>query len=267
MLIVGERINASRKAIAAAISAQDAAAIIKEAKDQKNAGAHFIDVNAGIFVDEEVRYLKWMVQTIQQEAEIPLCIDSPNPKAITEALALHKGRAMINSITDEKERYQSLIPIIKQFKPLVVALCMTDGGMPHTSDERFKIASRLIDKLTKEGVAPQDIYIDPLVMPISTDKSFGNAVLETIEKITTSFPKVNTICGLSNISYGLPSRKLINQLFLVAAMTKGLSGVIFDPLDKRIMGNLITTRALLGKDDYCGGYLTAFRAGKLDFKD
>jgi 5-methyltetrahydrofolate--homocysteine methyltransferase len=104
-------------------------------------------------------------------------------------------------------------------------------------------------------------------MPISTDKSFGNAVLETIEKITTSFPKVNTICGLSNISYGLPSRKLINQLFLVAAMTKGLSGVIFDPLDKRIMGNLITTRALLGKDDYCGGYLTAFRAGKLEFKD
>src|SRR4030042_237646 len=172
MLIVGERINASRKAIAAAISAQDAAAIKKEAIDQKNAGAHFIDVNAGVFVDEEVRYLKWMVQTIQQEGEIPLCIDSPNPKAIAEALALHKGRAMINPITDEKERYQDLIPIIRQFKPLVVALCMTDGGMPHTSDESVKLASRLIEKLTHEGVAPQDIYIDPLVMPISTDKNF-----------------------------------------------------------------------------------------------
>jgi len=267
MLIVGERINASRKPIAAAISSQDAAFIKKEAVDQKNAGAHLIDANAGIFVDEEIRYLKWLVQTIQESVDIPVCIDSPNPKAIAEALTIHKGRAMINSITDETDRYQKLIPIIKEFKPQVVALCMTDGGMPKNAEERFAIASRLIEKMTREGVKPEDIYIDPLVMPISTDKNYGNDVLKTIEKIALTFPKVNTICGLSNVSYGLPQRKIINQLFLVAAMTKGLTGVILDPLDKRIMANLVTTRALLGKDDYCAGYLTAFRGGKLELKE
>ncbi len=266
MLIVGERINASRKLIANAIVAQDSAFIKKEAVDQKNAGVHFIDVNAGIFVAEEVGYLKWLVQTIQGEVEVPLCIDSPNPKAMAEALSIHKGRAMINSITDEADRYQKLLPIIKEFRTKVVALCITDGSMPKTSLERVRIASRLIEKLTREGVAPEDIYIDPLVMPISTDKDYGKEVLNTLEKISVSFPEVNTICGLSNISFGLPSRRLINQIFLIAAMTKGLTAVILDPLDKRIMANLMTAQALLGRDEYCSQFLAAFREGKLNLQ-
>jgi cobalamin-dependent methionine synthase I len=267
MLIVGERINASRKSIADAIAAQDNAAIKKEALEQQRAGAHLIDVNAGVFINEEARYLQWLVQTIQEERDIPLCIDSPNPGAMAKALAVHKGRAMVNSITEEKERYQKLIPIIKEFRPQVVALCITDGSMPQTAEERFAIASRLIDKLMGEGVAPEDIYLDPLVMPLSTDKNNGKSVLDTLEKISTSFPRVNTICGLSNISYGLPARRLINQIFLVAAMTKGLTAVILDPLDKRIMSNLLTTEALLGKDEFCSAFLSAFRTGRLEFKD
>jgi 5-methyltetrahydrofolate--homocysteine methyltransferase len=143
---------------------------------------------------------------------------------------------------------------------------MTDGGVPTTSEGRFRIATRLIEKLTGEGVSPEDIFIDLLVMPISTDTKYGIVVLETLEKLSVSFPKVNTICGLSNISYGLPSRRLINQIFMVAAMMKGLTAVILDPLDKRIMANLITTNALLGKDEYCADYLAAFRLGKLDLK-
>ena len=166
---------------------------------------------------------------------------------------------MVNSITDEKDRFQKLLPLIKEYRPQVVGLCMTDGGMPQTSGERFAIASGLIERLTREGVSPEDIFIDPLVMPISTDKSYGKAVLDTLGKISTTYPEVNTICGLSNISYGLPSRKLINQIFVVAAMTKGLTAVILDPLDKRIMGNLVTAWALLGKDEYCSDFLTAFR--------
>jgi cobalamin-dependent methionine synthase I len=264
MLIVGERINASRKPIAEAITAQDRAFIKKEAEDQREAGAQFIDVNAGIFVGEEARYLTWLIQVIQEEEEVPLCIDSPDAKVLAAALAIHKGRAMVNSITDEKERFQKIIPLVKEHRSQVVALCMTDGGMPTTSEERFQIASRLIEKLTREGVSLEDIFVDPLVMPISTDIGYGMAVLETLEKISQTFPKVNTICGLSNVSYGLPSRKLVNQIFLVSAMTKGLTAVILDPLDRRIMANLITTDALLGRDPYCGDYLTAFRAGKLD---
>lgn len=266
MLIVGERINASRKSIADAIVAQDGALIRKEALDQLNVGAHLIDVNAGVFVGEEVKYLRWLVQTIQEVAETPLCIDSPDAKALAGALSVHKGRAMVNSITDEADRYEKMIPIIKEFRPQVVALCMTDGSVPTTSEERFQIASRLIEKLIHEGISPEDIYIDPLVMPLSTDTNDGMAVLETLEKVSRSFPRVNTICGLSNISYGLPSRRLINQIFLVAAITKGLNAVILDPMDKRIMANLITAQALLGKDEYCGEFLAAFRARKLDLK-
>jgi cobalamin-dependent methionine synthase I len=266
MLIVGERINASRKPIAAAIEANDADFIKKEALDQQRAGAHLIDVNAGVFVGQEVRYLKWLVQTIQEEGEIPLCIDSPDSNALAQALSVHKGRAMVNSITDEADRYQKMIPLIKEFRPQVVALCMTDGGMPKTAEERFRISSRLIERLVQDGVSLEDIYIDPLVVPISTDTNNGTAVLNTLERISASFPKVNTICGLSNISYGLPLRNLVNQTFLVAAMTKGLTAVILDPLDKRMMANLVTTQALLGRDEYCGGYLAAFRAGTLDLK-
>ena len=264
MLIIGERINASRKSIAEAIETEDVAFIKKEAEDQLKAGAHLIDVNAGVFLDKEMDYLSWLVKTIQAEGEVPLCIDSANPKALAKALSVHKGRAMINSITDEKDRYEKMIPVIREFRPQVVALCITDGGMPTNSNERFLIASKLVEKLTSDEVSPGDIFIDPLVMPISTDKNYGIAVLETIEQIATSFPSVNTICGLSNISFGLPSRRYVNQVFLVMAMTRQLKAVILDPLDKRIMANLIITRSLLGRDEYCEEFLTAFRTGKLD---
>lgn len=266
MLIIGERINASRKSIAEAIEAQDAAFVKKEAEDQLKAGAHLIDINAGVFIAKEAEYLKWLVKTIQGEAEIPLCIDSPNPEALVEVLSIHKGQAMVNSITDEKDRYEKMIPIIKEFRPQVVALCMTKGIMPTTSEERFRIASKLIEKLVRDGISSGDIFIDPLVMPISTDKDYGMAVIETIERVSTSFPNVNTICGLSNISFGLPSRRYVNQIFLVMAMTKGLTAVILDPLDKRIMANLIITQSLLGRDEYCEEFLTAFRTGKLDIE-
>jgi 5-methyltetrahydrofolate--homocysteine methyltransferase len=264
MLIVGERINASRKSIAMAIEAHDTDLIKEEALRQKEAGAHLIDVNAGVFVGKEAGYLKWLIQTIQESGEIPLCIDSPDVSALAEGLSIHKGRAMVNSITDEADRYKKMIPIIKEFRPQVAALCMTDGRMPTSSEERFQIASRLIEKLIHDGISPEDIFLDPLVMPISADPNSGIAVLETLERISTSFPSVNTICGLSNISYGLPSRRLINQIFLVAAMVRGLKAVILDPLDKRIMANLITTQALLGRDGYCSEFIAAYRAGKLD---
>lgn len=264
MFIIGERINASRKSIAKAIETQDADFIKKEAEDQLKAGADLIDVNAGVFIEKEADYLSWLVKTIQVEREVLLCIDSANPKALAGALSVHKGRAMINSITDEKDRYEKMIPVIREFRPQVVALCITDGGMPANSKERFLIASKLIEKLTSDGVSPGDIFIDPLVMPLSTDKNYGMAVLETIEQIATRFPNVNTICGLSNISFGLPSRRYINQIFLVMAMTRQLKAVILDPLDKRIMANLIITRSLLGRDEYCEEFLTAFRTGKLD---
>ncbi len=264
MLVVGERINSSRKGIEPAIRDRDAAFIEKEARYQVDAGAHVIDVNTATLMDEEIESLKWTVQLIQDSVNIPICIDSPNPVAVAEMIPLCKGKAMVNSITAEKERYAKLIPLIQEHKPNVVGLCMDDRGMPDSAEDRIRIASDLIGKLTKDGVPIEDIYIDPVVTPVSTDTRYGMAVLEAIEAIMKAFPGVHTICGLSNVSYGLPKRKQVNQMFLAMAMTKGLDAVILDPCDKRIMANLITTITLLGKDKFCMNYLTAFRQGKLD---
>ena len=259
MLIVGELINASRKAIAAAIEAGDAAGIQKVAQDELNAGADFIDVNAGVFVGEEVKYLEWLVKIVQEVVDAPCCIDSPDPEAIEAALAVHKGVPMINSISLEKERFDALLPVVAGADCKVVALCMSDEGMPETADQRMAIAEPLINALVQKNIELDRIYVDPLVQPVSTNHVFGRQFLEAIERITTQFPGIHTICGLSNISYGLPVRGLLNQTFMSMAIAKGLDGAIVNPLDNRMMANIYAAEALIGRDEWCGNYLQAFR--------
>ena len=261
---MGERINSSRKAVEPALRERDAEFVKKEARDQVEAGAHVIDVNTATLMEDEVESLKWAARLIQDSLDIPVCIDSPNPTAVAEVIPLCKGKPMINSITAEAERYATLIPLIQEHRPNVVGLCMDDRGMPDTAEDRIRIASDLSGRLTNDGVPLGDIYVDPVVTPVSTDTRYGMAVLDAIEAIMRAFPGVHTICGLSNVSYGLPSRKQVNQMFLVMAMTRGLDAVILDPCDRRIMANLITVMTLLGRDEFCMNYLTAFRQGKFD---
>jgi 5-methyltetrahydrofolate corrinoid/iron sulfur protein methyltransferase len=264
MLIVGELINASRRAIRAAIEAHDVEAIQKIAIDQKEAGADFIDVNAGVFVGQEPEHLKWLVETVQAAVDGPCCIDSPDPKAIETALTVHKGTAMINSISLEKDRYDALMPIVAGTDLKVVALCMSDEGMPETTDDRMAIADKLVNGLLQSNVAVENIYVDPLVQPVSTNNDFGVEFMSAIEKIISTFKGIHTVCGLSNISFGLPNRPFLNQTFMSMAIAKGLDGAIINPLDKKMMANIIAATALAGKDDYCMEYLKAFRANKLD---
>jgi 5-methyltetrahydrofolate corrinoid/iron sulfur protein methyltransferase len=264
MIIIGELINASRKAIKAAIEAQDAAAIQKVAKDQAEAGADYIDVNAGVFVGKEPDYLKWLVETVQAAVDKPCAIDSPDPAAVEAALTVHQGTPMINSISLEKERYEKLMPIIAGTDMKVVALCMSDKGMPKTVADRMQIAEELIDGLLKNNVKIENIFVDPLVQPISVENTFGVEFISAIEKIVTAWPGVHTACGLSNISYGLPARKFMNQTFMTMAIAKGLDGAIINPLDRRMMANIIAAEALAGKDSFCMNYLKAFRAGIFD---
>ncbi|UCD76980.1 MAG: methyltetrahydrofolate cobalamin methyltransferase [Desulfobacterales bacterium] len=264
MIIIGELINASRKAIGAAIEAQDAEAIQKVARDQHAAGANFIDVNAGIFVDKEPEYLTWLVKTVQEAVEGPCAIDSPNPRAIEAALSVHRGTPMINSISLEKERYENLMPIIAGTDMKVVALCMSDEGMPETVDDRLKIADRLVNGLLQNGVKVENIFVDPLVQPMSVKNHFGVEFLNAVEQIMRKFEGIHTACGLSNISYGLPVRPFLNQTFMVMAITKGLDGAIVNPLDKKMMANIIAAETLAGKDNFCMNYLQAYRAGKFE---
>lgn len=263
MLIVGELINATRKPIRVAIEARDAAAIQKTAKDQWDAGARYIDVNAGEFTGREPEYLKWLVTTVQEVVDGPCCIDSRDPKAIEAALSVHRGVAMVNSISLEKNRYDGLLPFLAGTDLKVVAQCMEDEGMPRSSSERVVVAEKLIDRLVSSHVSEDHIYVDALVQPISTSESFGVEFLNAVEEIRNRFGKVHTICGLSNISYGLPERKLLNQTFAVMAIAKGLDSLIINPLDRRMMSGIVAAEALAGKDSYCMKYIDAYRAGKL----
>ena len=264
MIIIGELINASRKAIKAAIEARDAEAIQKVAKDQDAAGADYIDVNAGVFVGQEPEYLKWLVETVQQVTDKPCAIDSPDPKAIEAALAVHRGTPMINSISLEKERYEKLMPIIAGSDLKVIALCMSDAGMPRTVDDRMKIADELVGGLLRNKVPVDNIFVDPLVQPVSVENTFGVEFISAIEKIVSAYPGIHTACGLSNISYGLPARKFMNQTFMTMAIAKGLDGAIINPLDKKMMANIIAAEALAGRDSFCMKYLKAFRAGMFE---
>jgi len=262
VLIIGELINTSRKAINEAVEKRDAGYIQKIAREQVEAGANYVDVNCGTMVYNEVETMEWLVNTIQEATEAPLCIDSPNPKALEAGLALCKyGQPMINSISDEKERFEAVLPLILKYKTKIVALLMDDTGMPETGDDRFRVAGSLYAKLTGAGVPEGDIYFDPLVKPVSSVDKAGLEVLESIRLIKERYPNVHFTCGLSNVSYGLPNRIYLNSLFVVQTMTVGMDGYILNPTDKRMMGVIYASQVLLGQDSYCMGYLTAYRKG------
>jgi cobalamin-dependent methionine synthase I len=262
MLIVGESINSSRKEINSAVGERDAAFIKELAQKQVDAGAHYLDVNCGTKVFNEPETMVWLVETILEQVQIPLCIDSPNPKAIAAVLpSLKHCQPMINSITAEKKRFQDILPLVLEYGTKIVALCMDDSGMPETASDRLKVAEGLVKELTAAGVKQEDIYLDPLVKPVSTSDKAGIEVLETIRNIKQMFPEVHLICGLSNVSYGLPNRQVLNQTFMIQTMTMGMDSYILDVLDKRLMGYIYASQALLGKDEYCMNYLTAYRSG------
>lgn len=265
MLIVGELINASRKQIRMAIENQDGDTIQQIAREQAGNGADYIDVNAGVFVGKEAEYLKWLVTTVQEAVDTPCCIDSPDPGAIEAALSVHRGTPMINSISMEKERHDALMPIIAGSDYKIVALCMSDAGMPETADARVSIAEELVSNLEKHQIPLDNMYVDPLVQPLSTNDNYGTEFLNSIERVKKQFPGIHTVCGLSNISYGLPERMLLNQTFMVMAITKGLDGAIVNPLDKKMMATIITAETLAGKDEWCAEYLQAYRQKRFEF--
>jgi len=260
VLIIGELINTSRKLIGEAVEKRDADYIRKIAADQVAAGANYVDINCGTMIFDEVETMEWLVNTVQEVVQVPLCIDSPNPKAIEAGLKLARnGQSLINSITGEKERYAEILPLVLNYKTKVVALCMDDNGMPETAEDRMAVAQNLYQNLTEAGVSEDDIYFDPLVKPVSTGDKAGQEVLDTIKLIKQKYPKVHMVCGLSNVSFGLPNRKMLNQFFMIQTMTMGMDSYILNPLDKSMMGAVQGSQTLLGNDSYCTGYLNAHR--------
>jgi hypothetical protein len=232
MIIIGELINASRKAIKAAIEAQDAAAIQQVAPTRPRPGRT---------TSTSTPASSWAKSPNTSAGWSRPCSRSPTSPAPSTArtrrpsrrpLSVHQGTPMINSISLEKDRYDKLMPIIAGTDMKVIALCMSDAGMPQTVDDRMKIADELVGGLIKNNIPVENIFVDPLVQPVSVDNTFGVEFINTIEKIVAAFPGIHTACGLSNISYGLPARKFMNQTFMTMAIAKGLDGAIINPLDK-----------------------------------
>jgi len=263
MIIIGERINSSRAKIKEAIEKRDALFLVSEARRQVEAGATFLDVNCATAEGNEEENICWAIEAVQKEVSAPFSIDSPSAKAIAAALSVNKnGKPFINSVTAEERSAREILALAKKFNTNVVALTMDDSGMPQTADERVKLAEKILNMTRTYKISDENIYFDPLVKPISSEQNQANEFLSAL-RLIKKMGSAKTVGGLSNVSFGLPQRKLLNKTFLSMAIANGIDAVIIDPLDKESMATLSAAVALLGQDDYCMNYITKFREGKL----
>jgi cobalamin-dependent methionine synthase I len=267
MLVIGELLNSTRTRVRKAIVEKDAGFISELARRQAEAGADWVDVNAGAIAEGEVENLTWMISSIRRATDVALAVDSPRASAVEAGLELAGEAGLLNSITAERERYSSLIPLVRKYRCRVVALGLDDEGMSDDPDKVYSTADALIRRLEDDGVPPESIFADPLVRPVSTDTRYGEHALSVMERIRADHPRAHIICGLSNVSYGLPQRRLVNRAFAVMAVAKGLDAVIADPLDRRLMADILAAEALTGRDEFCMNYITASRAGRFEGLD
>lgn len=264
MIIIAERINATRKRIGKAVVERDEKHIRREARIQAEAGATYIDCNAGRNPDSEIEDLKWMIGLVQDEVETPISIDSANPDAIAAGLNLVKKTPIINSVTAEKERIDKIMPLAAKSGAMLVSLCLNEGGMPVGLDDRLRAAETIVKAAEGAGIGVNRLIFDPLIVPISTDPAEVRAAIEAVRQIMTRWPGTHTTCGLSNISFGLPCRNVLNRTYLAMLVEAGLDGAIMDPTEPHMMATALAAEALVGRDEYCMEYIKAGRADKLD---
>jgi len=263
MLVIGEKINASNKSVGEAIAGKDRQFLQDLAREQDTAGSHFIDVNAGAGLgawDSAAAAMEWLVELVQEVTDKPLTIDSDVPGVIEAGLRTYRGdTVMINSVNAETERLDAIGRMAAERKALLVALVMDEGGIPDTVEARVAASERIMEHLTRLGVEEDRVYFDPLVLPISVDAGQGLVTLRTIERIKALFPSSKTVMGLSNISYGLPRRGMINRAFLLMAAAAGLDAAILNPLDSKMMSIVKVGDMLTAKDPACKGFIRAHR--------
>ena len=265
MLVIGELINATRKAVKEAVVNKDAAFLQDLARQQDEAGAHYIDVNVATGKgkqEEEVENMDWAVKLIREVSQKPLSIDTTSREVLVAGLKAHGPGAMINSVSAEEGRLEPFLELAREYDCLVIALPAADVGIPKDAKTRLEVGGKILEAAQKEGFSPESLFFDPLVLPLGVDDKSGEITLNALRLFKDELG-VKTTIGLSNISHGLPQRKLLNRTFLTLAMREGLDSALMDPLDKAVMSSLLATRAFMGKDSYCGRYLRAYRSGRL----
>lgn len=264
MLIIAERINASRRRIARAMAERDAACIAHEVRKQAAAGAHFIDVNAGTGPGKEIAHLRWAVDVVQDNTELPLCIDSASAEGFKEVLSLVRGDdVMLNSVNGEAARLSEVLPIAAGRRARLVGLLMDERGLPTGVDDRMEIANKIVEAASRAGISVDRLYIDPCVQPLSTSPGQVQAVLGTVRRVMAEFPGIHTTGGLSNVSFGLPYRSILNRAFAALLVQAGLDAAIIDPTEKDMVATVLATEALCGKDEWCMNFIAAQRKGLL----
>ncbi|MEW5734544.1 MAG: dihydropteroate synthase [Thermodesulfobacteriota bacterium] len=261
--IVGERLNTSREPVREAVLRRDAEFVVREARNQAAAGAHFIEVNAGTFGPDEEEHLFWLMDAAARAANRPLAVDSACPETLARALARSQQAGMVNSVSLEKNRFEPVLKAVEGKACHVVALCLSDEGMPRRAAEVVERASKLVAGLESVGIPRDRIHVDPLVQPVATDTKKGLLALDSLRALHSSLPGIHTICGLSNVSFGLPRRRAVNRCFLALLMSAGLTGAILDPLDPALMATVSTAGMLLNRDPYCMGFVKKARAGNV----
>lgn len=264
MIIIGEKINGSIPSVAEAIAKRDADFIKQRAILQANSGATYIDCCASVPEAEEVETLKWMIDCIQEVTDLPISVDSPSPAVLAEAYKFCNKPGIFNSVSGEGSKIDTIFPIMAQPENAeweVIALLSDDTGIPKSSADRLKVFDKIMAKAKEYGIKPSRIHIDPLVEMLCTSEDGITTNIETITSVREQYPSIHITAAISNISFNLPVRKLVNLGFLVLAMNAGLDSAIMDPTNRDMLGLVYSTEALLGLDDYCMEYIGAYREG------
>lgn len=260
MIIIGERINGMFKAVNQAIQDKDKAFIQDLALKQIAEGADMLDINVGTAAAEPQTAMAWLVQSVREVTQVPLSIDNPNLHTMKAGLEACTGRKMINSTIGSDEALDTFLGLAKEHNAMVVCLCIDDKGVPVDVDGRVEIAMRVLAKAMEYDVPLDDIYIDPIVLPVKADQTGPGKVLESIKQFTVlSDPAPHIVIGLSNLSQGSVDRKLINRAFLAMAIGAGLDAAILDPLDTELMDTLIAAEMLMNRTIYSDSFLKAYR--------
>ncbi len=258
-VIIGERINPTgRKVMAAEMKQGDYSRVEADARAQIQAGARMLDVNAGIPLADEAKILAEVIQLVQSITDTPLCIDSSITAALQAGLEVYQGKALVNSVTGEEEQLQQVMPLVAKHGAAVVAISNDETGISQDPDVRFNVAKKIVERAADYGIPACDVVVDPLVMPVGAVNTAGRQALQLIHRLRAELT-VNTTCGASNISFGLPNRNGINGAFLSMAIHAGMTSAIANPLHREVVSATLGADVMMGRDPDCMNWIKRFR--------